>query len=449
MVLGSATVLLASLPLQAERASIEILGAFFGGNGTGPYGGLLAATDGFYYGTTHQGGSFGLPFGYGTIFRINAAGGLQTLHSFNQTDGARPYASLTQGPEGSLYGTTLQGGSANLGTVFRWNTNGTLTTLHHFNGNNGARPSGRLALTSNGDLIGTTQSGGAYNLGTVFQISSNGNLITLASCDGTNGANPYAGVIQVSEGNFLSTAVNGGQFDLGTVFKTAPGGVISAVISFQASNGANPYGGLVKAPHGDFYGTTAYGGTENYGTLFQINSNGGFQLLHHFTGGLDGANPWATLTCGPDGYLYGTTILGGQDGGAAGWGTVYQCSTNGMVTPLFAFGVNSNGISPYGELAFDATGRLYGTTFSLGTGLKGTAFRLAVGSPRLIPLVDANEFRIQCDVWPGKTYQLERTTNLISPDWTAIGQSLQAASGLMTWQLPRQAGQELFRVESQ
>ena len=54
----------------------------------------------------------------GTVFKITPAGTLTTLHSFSLTDGAYPYASLVQGTDGNLYGTTLTYGANGYGTVF-------------------------------------------------------------------------------------------------------------------------------------------------------------------------------------------------------------------------------------------------------------------------------------------------------------------------------------------
>lgn len=90
---------------------------------------LVQATDGNLYGTTFAGGSGcgnGTGCGYGTIFKINPTGVLTTLHSFCSaitcTDGADPYGGLLQAANGIFYGTTEQGGTSNNGTVFSLNT---------------------------------------------------------------------------------------------------------------------------------------------------------------------------------------------------------------------------------------------------------------------------------------------------------------------------------------
>jgi uncharacterized repeat protein (TIGR03803 family) len=81
--------------------------------------GLIQATDGNFYGTTGEGGSGPCSFdevflGCGTIFRITSSGTLTTLYNFCSSnmicsDGVGPNA-LTQGTDGSFYGTAFGGG---------------------------------------------------------------------------------------------------------------------------------------------------------------------------------------------------------------------------------------------------------------------------------------------------------------------------------------------------
>src|SRR5208282_3285952 len=86
---------------------------------------------------------------------------LTTLHSFDGTDGASPYATLVQGFDGNLYGTTYSGGASNNGTVFKITTGGALTTLHSFSGTDGANPIAALVQANDGYLYGTTFGGGS------------------------------------------------------------------------------------------------------------------------------------------------------------------------------------------------------------------------------------------------------------------------------------------------
>jgi uncharacterized repeat protein (TIGR03803 family) len=88
-------------------------------DGADPYAGVIEASDGNFYGTTSKGGAGN----WGTIFAITPAGKLTTLHSFcsqkNCTDGADPVGGLLQASDGNFYGTTTEGGTYENGTVFR------------------------------------------------------------------------------------------------------------------------------------------------------------------------------------------------------------------------------------------------------------------------------------------------------------------------------------------
>src|SRR5208337_3093055 len=105
-------------------------------DGAEPYAGLVLGADGKFYGTTYVGGAHG----EGTVFKITCEGRLTTLYSFcsqtDCTDGAEPFAGLVPGADGNFYGTTHGGGAygypPGFGTVFKMTREGTLTTLHSF-----------------------------------------------------------------------------------------------------------------------------------------------------------------------------------------------------------------------------------------------------------------------------------------------------------------------------
>jgi uncharacterized repeat protein (TIGR03803 family) len=428
-------------------AKINTLAFFSGLNGSSPLAGLLSGNDGNLYGATSQGGINGPPFaGYGTVFKLTPSGTLTTLFSFNNANGAKPVGGLIQVGEGNLFGTTSLGGAANLGVLYRITTNGSFVVLVSFSGTNGSNPSGRLLAGSDGFLYGTTQFGGSSNQGTVFRATTNGVLNTLFSFSGTNGANPYAGLIQGLDGGLYGTTVNGGESNKGTIFRLTTNGVLNTLVSFRGTNGSLPYGGLVQDEQGFLYGTTAYGGADNLGTVFKVSTNGALSTLYSFIGGIDGANPWASLLRGRDGFFYGTTILAGTAGGN-GWGTIFQIKTNGDFTPLTAFTVNSNGISPYGELAQDAVGRLYGTTSSLGIGLKGTVFQFVPAPTFLRSSLQGNNFRLNWSAWPGLSYQVQFKTNLLQAPWFDLAGSVTAATGDMSFNDLITGGIRCYRIK--
>lgn len=438
----------ANVNVVADAARVTTLSAFSGVNGALPYAGLHLANDGNFYGTTFQGGVNGPPFGLGTVFRLTPSGVMTTLISFSNATGTRPLAALAQGADGYLYGTTSQGGDSNSGTLFRISTNGSFTALLSFTNTNGARPSARLTLAHDGHFYGSTQLGGTNSQGTLFRVATNGLLTTLVSFNGTNGANPYAEMIQGDDGHFYGTTVNGGNSDSGLVFRLTTNGTLTTLHQFNITDGADPYGGLVQGVSGVLYGTTAYGGQNGYGTVFRITTNGTLTTLYTFTGGNDGANPWASLIQGSDDSLYGTTILGGTTTTAGAWGTVFQIAIDGDFASLASFSFSTNGVSPYASLVQDGGGDLLGTTYSGGSGLKGTIFRITPAIQMLeASLGSGNKFQVAWDAWLGKVYQLQYRTNASLGDWLDFGLPLVATNSPMVIESSTGDPSRLFRVK--
>jgi uncharacterized repeat protein (TIGR03803 family) len=156
----------------AADGTESILHAFTGGDGALPNAGVIADSNNNFYSTTYEGGgSANCTGGCGTVFELAPDGTLSMLHAFAGSDGANPPAELVRTSNGTLYGTTYAGGSANLGAVFALKANGSVTTLHSFaGGTDGASPVSDLIMDSRGELYGTTSVGGAANAGTVYAI---------------------------------------------------------------------------------------------------------------------------------------------------------------------------------------------------------------------------------------------------------------------------------------
>ncbi len=237
-------------------------------DGSDPYAAVIQATDGNLYGTA----PFQGPGGDGTVFKINPSSGMFTvLYSFGTNGGATPYGGLVQGSNGDLYGTTYTGteSTAN-GTVFKITTSGVYTLLHTFVNSDGARPWSSLVQGTDGYLYGTTTGGGSSYEGTVFKMTASGTLTTLHNFAVTDGSYPTAGLIQATDGNFYGTTQFGGTYGYGTIFKITSSGTFTSLYSFPDTSGDEPYGGLLQATDGDFYGTTYKGGPENVGTVFSL-----------------------------------------------------------------------------------------------------------------------------------------------------------------------------------
>ena len=236
--------------------------------------GLMQATNGKFYGATVQGGAYG----GGTVFEINSVGQLNTLHSFcaeaNCADGGEPFIPV-QATNKNFYSTTNYGGAYNGGTVFEINAAGKLTTLHSFDGADGSNPFSSLIQASDGNFYGTTIYGGTGQDGTVFKMTPGGVLTTLHSFDGADGANPTAALVQATNRNFYGVTTNGGTYKTGTIFEMTGQGQLTTLYSFCAQqgcpDGSTPYAGLLQATDGSLYGTTATGGANAiYGTVFSV-----------------------------------------------------------------------------------------------------------------------------------------------------------------------------------
>jgi uncharacterized repeat protein (TIGR03803 family) len=360
-------------------------------DGVNPYAGLMQGSDGTLYGTT-----YGSSIGFGSIFRIAPDGsGFTVLHLFigAPTDGGFPWAGLIQGPDGTLYGTTQRGGPTTDGTIFQIAPDGSgFTLLHTFTGADGRDPSATLIQGADGTLYGTTAAGGSggncvggLGCGTIFRLAPDGSFTILYNFTGgpMDGANPRAGLIQGSDGMLYGTTANGGPVDRGTVFKVAPDGSGFTVLhSFTGSKAsAHPYAGLIQGSHGSFFGTTANGGPVGFGTVFQMSPSGRhFTERHGFTGTpTDGATPYAGVIQDSDGTLYGTTagtIL--QGGSVVSRGSVFRMAPDGSgFTQLHNFTDTPDGDEPHAGLIQGLDGLLYGTTLQGGSAHGGTVFRLA------------------------------------------------------------------------
>jgi len=361
--------------IASSAQAFTTLVSFDGADGANPYGGLVQATDGNFYGTTQGGGVSG----NGTVFKLTPGGTLTTLYSFGGTDGSAPRAGLIQATDGTFYGTTAQGGPGGFGTVFKITPGGILTTLHSFVGSDGETPVAALLQATDGNLYGTTSEGGASGYypsdGTFYTITTGGTLTTLRTFNQYyDGAEPLTAVIQANDGFFYGTTYTGnaGGWPGGELFTISASGNTEFVGS-PSSNGANPWGALIQATDGNLYGTASAAGAYGYGTVFVDGIPLSYwTAIHSFTGA-DGSSPRAGLIQASDGNFYGTTF----SGGANNRGTVFQITSAGALTTLHSF-TGADGANPQAALIQATDGNLYGTTVSGGAHGNGTVFELQV-----------------------------------------------------------------------
>jgi uncharacterized repeat protein (TIGR03803 family) len=201
-------------------------------------------------------------------------------------------------------------------------------------------------------------------------------------------AYPFAGLILDSSGNLYGTTFYGGQFGGGAVFKVTPGGAESVLHSFAGppSDGEDPiYGSLTLDAAGNVYGTTAYGGESSYGTVFKVTATGTESILYNFcaqSGCTDGETPYGGVARDSAGNLYGTTAYGGTFNS----GVVFKLTAGGTESVLHNFlGPPTDGTQPSSNLTRDSSGNLYGTTPAGGASSDGTVFEVtASGTESLL-----------------------------------------------------------------
>jgi len=384
VVLGCLFVALFATGIAASQETVLL--SFNGMDGGEPSGSLTYDAFGNLYGTTYNGGAYGL----GAVFELGpaAGGGLAEtlLYSFAGYDGANPLARLIIDAAGNLYGTTSNGGTNSLGVVFEltpfpggggWYE----SAIYSFAGPDGAHPQAGLILDPIGNLYGTASQGGAttcsFGCGTVFTLTPTGggtwNEKVLHRFGGKDGSAPLADLIFDAAGNLYGTTHRGGAHNLGTVFELT--GRVERVLHSFNNNGTDgivPTSGLIFDTAGNLYGTTYEGGHNSVGTVFELKAHLWTEtVLYNFgSSRKDGTNPSGDLIFDGFGNLYGVTLGGGMR-----FGTIFQLAPTGAETVLYAFTNNAgDGAGPATGLVLDPSGNLYGATSMGGSGF-GTIFQ--------------------------------------------------------------------------
>lgn len=388
-----------------------VLHTFTGGDSDGsrPYGDVTLYNGNLYGTTEYGGGTFcNIGSGCGTVYELVApamAGGAWTeniLYDFDTTQGANggaPITMVTFGPDGTLYGTTKHAGGGPCVQANYPNGCGTLYSmaplndgsgqwmfnlLHTFQGppTDGRVSKGGVIMDAQGNLYGVSQNGGAQDHGMVWEFSPPAEPgdawteTTIMSFTTTGCNQPRGRLVMDAAGALYGNCQYGGTSKVGVIFKLTPPATVGGAWTqttlhtfVGGSDGKYPIGNILM-DSGNIYGATNSGGVGGQGIAFVLtppaSGTGEWTetILHSFSGGTDGAAPLGGLIKNTDGLYYGTT----NQGGASGYGTVYQLSPPAVsgnswsYKIIWNFAGRADGNNPVCGLTPDGKGGLYGTT---------------------------------------------------------------------------------------
>jgi uncharacterized repeat protein (TIGR03803 family) len=256
----------------------------------------------------------------------------------------------------------------------------TFTVLYSFKGPpDGQSPTGGIVRDGSGDLYGVTYGGGVSFGGTAFKFGSSGKETVLYSFLAGYGADPDSAMVRDAKGNLYGTTVYGGAYNQGAVFKIDTRKNETVLYSFHG--GVKNFGfvpnGVIRDEQGNLYGSTVIGGLEGgcfgygCGIVFKLDPAGKETVLYRFKGGQDGGYPSGPMVRDAAGNLYGATGYGGDLSCLPphGCGTVFKLTPNGKETVLHRFtGTGGDGAQAWSGLVRDQEGNLYGSTVDGGTG---------------------------------------------------------------------------------
>ena len=164
--------------------------------------------------------AFGGASDNGTVFKIDTAGNFSTLYSFTGgADGGFLYGGLAIDSDGTLYGSTANGGADQrrhrLQTHAGWHADHAL----QFHGREGWREPRRRYASGRQELYSTANAGGdaTCQCGVVYEINGKGKEKVLHTFTGSDGSGYSAG-LTLKKGVFYSTVQYGAMLQNGAVY---------------------------------------------------------------------------------------------------------------------------------------------------------------------------------------------------------------------------------------
>jgi uncharacterized repeat protein (TIGR03803 family) len=197
-------------------------------------------------------------------------------------DGFQPQLGPVQLSDGNFYGTTAYGDTSSvLGTVWQATPSGSVNTLYNFTANgsgkyvNGSYPDVALVAGPNGNLYGVTLEGGTQNSGVFYSLTTTGTQQVLYNfCSRAGCSDPAARIVLAGDGNFYGITPN-------LVFRLTPEGVWSRIRKFNPARQEGVE--LIAGTDGNLYGVVfSLPFDTGKASVFRLTTSGKYTALHTF-----------------------------------------------------------------------------------------------------------------------------------------------------------------------
>lgn len=327
--------------IEKQNGTFNVLYNFNRASGSNPSSPVKVGPGGSLYGSTGYGGTNSLGAVYNLsppptfCHSVTCYWDGTALFSFTNSSGYSTGANeLAFDNSGNIYGTTQEGGAYGLGTLFELTPNGSggwnEVVLYSFgpaSGPGGNVATGGPAFDAGGNIYVPTVRGGANNCGTVSKLSSSGGtwsetVLYSFPCVGMGG---FGTLILDSSNNIFG--VSDGLTNEGGVWELTSTGSFVALKIFSCGTcgSEGPTAGLTRDSSGNLYGATFEDGRYGYGNVFKLAAGTfAYSDLYDFTGSTDGAYPDGPVAVDSRGNIYGSTYGGGSGSGFSGYGVVWE-----------------------------------------------------------------------------------------------------------------------------
>ena len=320
---------------------------------------VFQAADGSLYGATFAGGSAN----HGSIFKVTATGQVSIIYSF--VSGSFGPTELIETVPGVFYGVCLSSSTAQR-EVFKVTAEGVFTIANDFAGPTDSQVA-NLVFAGDGNIYGSySPPDGQLTPNSIFRLTPAGDLTQVITFGGNH---PISDVALGGDRNLYATILNG---FLGTISRITLSGQVTLLHTFSSQDDGGAPTSIAAGPNQTLFGITSLGSINNLGTIYRVDAAGQFTTLVKLGAVGEGYSPNDLIFQANDGSFYGATVLGGS----GGYGTIYRLMPSGERTTLHEFGADT-GAPKFLVLGQD--GRLYGACFGVSkqdNDGKDTLFRL-------------------------------------------------------------------------